>query len=70
LPPRALAIPASIRYHDTAIVTCESGYRFENGSAEIGAWCDVYGNISVSAHVPLCIRIPNFCEVCPNVCLH
>jgi hypothetical protein len=64
LPPRAVAVPASIRYLDVAIVTCESGYRFENGSAEISASCDVYGNVSLEAQVPLCLRIPNFCEVC------
>jgi hypothetical protein len=63
LPPRAIAIPASIRYLDTAVVTCESGYRFENGSAEIAASCDMFGNVSLAASVPLCLRIPNFCEV-------
>ena len=63
LPPRAIAVPASIRYLETAIVTCESGYRFENGSVDIAASCDVYGNLSLAAHVPLCLRIPNFCEV-------
>jgi hypothetical protein len=71
LPPRAITVPASIRYLDTAIVTCESGYRFENGSAEISAWCDAYGNVSSAAPVPLCLRIPNFCEVRhkqPSVC--
>jgi hypothetical protein len=68
LPPRVIVVPASIRYLDTAVVTCESGYRFENGSAEITAWCDVYGNVSTAAHVPLCFRIPNFCEV--HVFLH
>jgi len=65
LPPRAIAVPASIRYLDIATVTCESGYRFENGSADISAWCDVHGNITLDAPVPLCLRIPNFCEVCP-----
>jgi hypothetical protein len=63
LPPRAITVPASIRYLQAAVVTCESGYRFENGSADIAASCDVYGNLSVAAHVPLCLRIPNFCEV-------
>jgi hypothetical protein len=63
LPPRAIAIPPSIRFLDAAVVTCESGYRFENGSAEIAVSCDAYGNVSAAASVPLCLRIPNFCEV-------
>jgi hypothetical protein len=70
LPPRAYAVPASIRYLETAVVTCESGYRFENGSAEIVASCDAYGNLSLAAPAPLCLRIPNFCEVRRAITAH
>jgi hypothetical protein len=63
LPSRAIAVPPFIRYSEFAVVTCESGYRFETGDSEISAWCDIHGNISTATPLPPCLRIPNFCEV-------